>query len=377
MANIAFIYTPSESWIGGKNYYLSLFTELNKSATLDQVYIFTGKDYRTPELNQFPNLTVVYTSVLNNKFTRLHQVCNLFISENIYLLPIFRKYKIDYLSHSYVSNIFGVKSLPWIPDFQHCCLPELFKQKELKRRDKRINKYLKSGSIIVSSKAAYDDAYKYFSPVNKVYIYRFKPMAVSNDNCISRDVLEKRFGVKFPYAFLPNQFWKHKNHLIIFESVAILKAKGINVNLICTGSFSDYRNPEYSSQVKEKIKLLGVSDNINLLGMVDRDIFNSLLGNSLFLINPSLFEGWSTTVEEGKQLSKPMLLSNIPVHKEQVENYRGKATFFDPLSIDSCAEQLSLMYNEIKIDSVKREVASEVNAENSLFSDILNRIIHE
>jgi glycosyltransferase involved in cell wall biosynthesis len=34
-------------------------------------------------------------------------------------------------------------------------------------------------------------------------------------------------------------------------------------------------------------------------------------------INPSYFEGWSTTVEEAKSMGKGVLLSDIPVHREQ------------------------------------------------------------
>jgi glycosyltransferase involved in cell wall biosynthesis len=45
------------------------------------------------------------------------------------------------------------------------------------------------------------------------------------------------------------------------------------------------------------------------------------------LINPSLFEGWSTTVEEAKSLGKRIILSNIRVHLEQ--NPPG-GLFFDP-----------------------------------------------
>ena len=35
------------------------------------------------------------------------------------------------------------------------------------------------------------------------------------------------------------------------------------------------------------------------------------------LINPSLFEGWSTTVEEAKLFDKKMILSDIKVHNDQ------------------------------------------------------------
>ena len=39
--------------------------------------------------------------------------------------------------------------------------------------------------------------------------------------------------------------------------------------------------------------------------------------HSLALINPSYFEGWSTSVEEAKSLGKRVILSDIPVHREQ------------------------------------------------------------
>jgi glycosyltransferase involved in cell wall biosynthesis len=38
---------------------------------------------------------------------------------------------------------------------------------------------------------------------------------------------------------------------------------------------------------------------------------------SFYFINPSLFEGWSTTVEEAKALGKFIILSDIKVHREQ------------------------------------------------------------
>lgn len=42
-------------------------------------------------------------------------------------------------------------------------------------------------------------------------------------------------------------------------------------------------------------------------------------------INPSLFEGWSTTVEEAKAIGKPVALSGILVHREQNP---GQARYF-------------------------------------------------
>ena len=39
--------------------------------------------------------------------------------------------------------------------------------------------------------------------------------------------------------------------------------------------------------------------------------------HSIALINPSKFEGRSSTVEQGKSMGEKIILSTIPVHKEQ------------------------------------------------------------
>lgn len=46
-------------------------------------------------------------------------------------------------------------------------------------------------------------------------------------------------------------------------------------------------------------------------------IKRTLMKHAIAIINPSLFEGGSTTVEEAKSLLKVIILSGIPVHREQ------------------------------------------------------------
>ena len=61
------------------------------------------------------------------------------------------------------------------------------------------------------------------------------------------------------------------------------------------------------------------------------------------MLQPSLFEGWSTTVEEAKSVGKPILLSCLPVHYEQNP---PRGVFFDPMNADDLAEamQTQLMH---------------------------------
>ena len=73
------------------------------------------------------------------------------------------------------------------------------------------------------------------------------------------------------------------------------------------------------------------STKIKYLGLVPLEDVYTLNANCLALINPSLFEGWSTTVEEAKSLGTKMILSNIKLHLEQAT----EAIFFNPKKIES------------------------------------------
>ena len=71
-----------------------------------------------------------------------------------------------------------------------------------------------------------------------------------------------------------------------------------------------------------------------MLGKVPYEDVIALMKNCEALINPSLFEGWSTTVEEAKSLGIKLLLSDISVHFEQLGN---KAKYFKKNSALSLA----------------------------------------
>jgi glycosyltransferase involved in cell wall biosynthesis len=53
------------------------------------------------------------------------------------------------------------------------------------------------------------------------------------------------------------------------------------------------------------------------------------------VIQPSLFEGWSTVIEDAISLQVPVIASNLPVNIEQLGT-DGK--YFDPLNPEELAE---------------------------------------
>ncbi|MBP6335551.1 MAG: glycosyltransferase family 4 protein [Bacteroidia bacterium] len=227
----------------------------------------------------------------------------------------------------------------WIPDFQHVHLPHLFTPEQLEERN---HKFLigcqKADVIILSSKDAQNDLAN-FAPefLEKSHISNF--VANVNENIWAKDpsYLMEKYFIPSKFFFLPNQFWKHKNHIVVFKALYHLKEKGILPIVMCTGNPSEFRSPGYYKELMEKIKEWGIGDQIRLLGLVPHDDVLMLIRQSLAVINPSLFEGWSTTVEECKSIGKKTLLSDIPVHREQSP---ASVEYFPPHDHESLANLL-------------------------------------
>ncbi|MCK5691803.1 MAG: glycosyltransferase, partial [Bacteroidales bacterium] len=55
-------------------------------------------------------------------------------------------------------------------------------------------------------------------------------------------------------------------------------------------------------------------------------------------LQPSLFEGWSTVIEDAISLQVPVIASNIPVNMEQLKE---KGSYFEPHNADQLAAILT------------------------------------
>jgi glycosyltransferase involved in cell wall biosynthesis len=201
----------------------------------------------------------------------------------------------------------------------------------------------KSTRIILSSFSALDDL-KSFLPehASKVRILKF--VAIPDKRIYElghNEEILKRYSISEKYFYLPNQLWKHKNHLIVFEAVRILRQRGKNILLICSGSLNDYRDRNHIHDVKGFIGRHGLNKQIRLLGMIDYLDVLYFMRHCVSVINPSLFEGWSTTVEEAKSIGKNLIVSKIPVHLEQNP---AACAFFDPTNPEELADILAMKW---------------------------------
>ena len=225
------------------------------------------------------------------------------------------------------------KIVPWIPDFQHRHLPNFFSffgywKRELSFR----KKIFFQKNIIVSSNHAKKDCIKFYNKnPNKIHVVKFSIFTDPKRYINKISYLKKKYKIEKKYIYVPNQFWAHKNHNIILRSLQYIKSKNLKVynnlpQIIFTGIPFDMRNKDYSKKIFNRINSSEFKDKVKYLGVVPIDDVYRLNANCFCLINPSLFEGWSTTVEEAKSFGTPTILSNIPVHKEQLP----ESLFFNP-----------------------------------------------
>ncbi len=347
--NILFFINITEEWFGGINYLKNLFKALKIAETsINPVISIVGDQTYIKVFNTYSEM------IDYNKIDKIKILDRLFY--NIFVEKFFMKFfykniiKIKILSHSGGRSIaVRTKKINWIPDFQHFRMPEMFSQEELKNRTRYyLNLAMGSDIILLSSY----DAKKDFEKFAPEYAYKARVLQfvsipdtdIYEDNLLIKSKLKHDYNIcDNKFFYIPNQLWKHKNHMIVLKAVKTLKDKGLNIKIVCTGHEKDYRHPDYLKEIKDYIYNNELTNNIKLLGLVDYEIIPYLMRNCISIINPSLFEGWSTTVEEAKSIGKNIILSDIPVHKEQNP---PAGIYFNPHDYNELAKILEKKWEE-------------------------------
>ncbi|MEM1368642.1 MAG: glycosyltransferase [Cyanobacteria bacterium P01_H01_bin.15] len=256
-----------------------------------------------------------------------HQGCQVFFMNNL---------------HYHLST----PSLSWIPDFQHLHLKHLFNSEQLRRRDQAfLQRSRLANQLILSSKNARSDFLK-FAPnyADKAQLLHFVAQIDPAIYTSETQTICAKYRLPERFVYFPGQFWQHKNHTVAFDAVRILRARGIDITLVCTGPLSDYRQPLYFSSLIQKLTDDDIRDRVIILGLLPYLDIQALMRQSVCTLNPSLFEGWSTTVEEAKTLGKCTVLSDIAVHQEQNPS---QARYFAANSSEALADVLGDVWKTI------------------------------
>ena len=330
-------------WLASWTYYRTLLRALVSEAG-DRVepVLFVGEHTDEPLLHDFPPLELHRSPMLDGRGgAALARGAARGVAYDLPLGRLLRRNGIDVMSHSGHLGLYsGVPTIGWVPDLQHLHFPELFDRRFLVFRGARYRLLARFATwLIVSSRFGERDLLE-LAPhaAGRITVLPFVVEPVPRERQPERAELEERYGFTGRYFYLPNQFWAHKNHRLVVEALALLAECGHEVRVLATGVEYDRRRPHHFAELMGRVSDAGLTDRFRTLGVVPYGHVAGLMRESVAVINPSLFEGWSTTVEEAKSTGKRVLLSDIPVHREQDPPGGG---FFDPHDPDALAELLA------------------------------------
>lgn len=360
---IAIAYNFNDSdWFGGRNYFASLFSALGAISRpgLKMVLVMGHKTQSSlPE--QFPSVEVLRTSLMDRMHPAwLARQLTLRKFQNDYLLAWYlSRHGIDLLSHSgYLGPRSSIRTMPWLYDFQFIHLPEYWTAQQIRWSEQRYTDACRHGhGLIVSSEDARHDLDSFAPWCDKPkYVMQFVSNPVDFVGLPTEEDIRSRYQLPARYFHLPNQFWSNKNHRCAIDALVLLKRAGIDATIACSGKTFDGRMPQYFDELMAYCRAQGVEDRFLALGVVPHNDLQGLMAHAAAVINPSRFEGWSTTVEEAKTMGKRLLLSDIDVHKEQASS---TGYFFNPDDPRALAEHITRVLSEPPVTLEKDKITTD------------------
>ncbi len=370
-------------WLGGKNYFSSLFLATRAAAGNEiELVLVTGTLTVTSLPNEFPEIETIRTQMLDrmHPLWLLRQLSLRKFNSDPLLARLLRHHGVDVLSHSgNLGRNSDIKTLAWLYDFQFMHLPEYWQVKHVRWAEQRYRAACRQcDGVIVSSRDALRDLEK-FAPWCEApkHVLPFVSNPVEFDQLQSKAHLREAYGLPSDFFYLPNQFWTNKNHRLAVDALAKLKGDGILATIVCTGKPFDGRRPAYFEELMAYCQELGVSQQLKVLGVIPYAHTQGLMAHARAVINPSRFEGWSTTVEEAKTLHKRLLLSDISVHREQSP---ALGRFF---AVDSPSELAKLMAaclqepeRELVVSEIELDYAARLQEYGRSYADMLKQTMN-
>jgi glycosyltransferase involved in cell wall biosynthesis len=149
----------------------------------------------------------------------------------------------------------------------------------------------------------------------------------------------------------------HKNVETLLEAYARLNHDA--PRLVVVGALADETYASSASSVRARAARLGLGDRVVFPGYVPDEVLAALYRRAKVVVNPSRAEGFGLTAVEAAACGAPLLLSDLPAHRETL----GRAALlFDPLDAGELAARLGeLLADEALRSRVARRCAEAVS----------------
>lgn len=157
-----------------------------------------------------------------------------------------------------------------------------------------------------------------------------------------------------PYLLYPANTWKHKNHLRLLEALALLKAQGTVVRLVCSGHLT----PFYTSDILPVVQQLGLAEQVHFVGVVAEAQLYALYRSALGVVVPTLYEAGSFPLMESILLGVPVVCSRVTSLPETIDN---AAFTFDPAVAADIARAVAQLWTSAPFRADSRQNSLRVS----------------
>lgn len=349
---IGILLTGDYSWAGGLYYSLNIIKLLQNISLNRKLIIVVIINKNTPKdiLNelQLSNIEIVNLDEKSKAYKIVAKLVGLIRNTNYRFIRDINRLNLNIiyplLKYEEAHSQLNCKIYYWLFDFQHKFLPEFFSEEEINRRNQNFENIANSSKNIVLSSYDSKKHFEHFYPntKSKVDVYHFVSLIKKSSKDFKTEIETK---IPEKYFIVCNQFWAHKNHIVVLQALKLLIEKSQMVHFVFTGKYKDENNEAYANKLFSFIEEKGLTKSITFTGFISRQEQINLIEKSQAVIQPSKFEGWSTVVEDAKALNKFLLLSDIPINREQIST---NVLFFEQDDFAKLAQHIQQI-NENKI----------------------------
>lgn len=149
-------------------------------------------------------------------------------------------------------------------------------------------------------------------------------------NAVDESWITKEGKVKGKYVLCVSSIDPRKNFKMLIKAFNYMPSLKLKI----VGSY----DPVFCKQ-----DLGEIPSNIEFCGRVDDSVLAELYSNAACFIYPSLYEGFGLPPIEAMHFDCPVLISDIPVHREVCKD---AALYFDPKDMNSIISTVSDFFNE-------------------------------
>jgi len=314
----------------------NILKELASLGKNDEYYIFISKRAKK-QLPELPNNFYLKTFPLAEKCWPIR-----FVADQIFI-PFFVLFKKINVTLGFNFTSFLAPCYQIIRIAQPACFSPLvsnktttlgYKGRMLVYRQLILMSIQRANKIIFLSQALKEDIARFINLRRKDDKYlvsyngidqRFRTV-VKSSGPLSHPLLKKQ-SVKILY---PAFWYFHKDFYTLFKSVPLVaKRLGLELQLLITVRMEDLSDQE-KEYINSEIIAKGLRDNIVFLGEVPYEQIVSLYMISEAIVFPSFCEACPNPLPEAMFLGKPIIASDLEVHKEICDEAALYFKVFDP-----------------------------------------------